>query len=50
MAKKLATKLVGIRLETDLARELRVYAAEHDTSVQAVVEQAVIAKIRNKGR
>lgn len=39
-------KLIGVRLDAGLAHELRVYAAEHETTMQAVIEQAVAAKIR----
>lgn len=42
------TKLVCVRLDLELARELRVYAAEHETTTQAILEAAVIARIRGR--
>jgi 2-keto-3-deoxy-L-rhamnonate aldolase RhmA len=40
-------KMVAVRLTADLARDLRVYAAQRDKSVQEVVERAVAAIVRH---
>lgn len=42
------TKLVCVRLDLELARELRVYAAENATTAQAILEAAVIATVRRR--
>jgi plasmid stability protein len=46
---KIKRKQLVVRLDENLIQELRVYAAQHKTTTQAVVEQAVIAKIRRGG-
>ena len=38
--------LVGVRLPVALARQLKVVAARHSTTVQALIEQAVVAMLR----
>jgi hypothetical protein len=43
MATKL--KLVGVRLTAELARDLRVYAAQREKTVQEVVERAVASVV-----
>jgi hypothetical protein len=38
--------LVGVRLPVALARKLKVAALRRDTSVQALIEEAVVALLR----
>jgi hypothetical protein len=40
--------LVGVRLPAPLARTLKVEAARRDTTVQALVEEAVRAYLKRK--
>lgn len=43
MAGKGKRVLVGVRLPVTLAKRLKVKAAQHDTSIQALMEDAVLA-------
>lgn len=40
--------LVGVRLPVTLARALKVRAAQRDTTVQALIEEAVRASLKRR--
>ncbi|HJQ65576.1 MAG TPA: ribbon-helix-helix domain-containing protein [Gemmatimonadales bacterium] len=40
--------LVGVRLPVPLARQLKVRAAEQDTTIQALIEEAVRAFLQRR--
>jgi hypothetical protein len=44
------TKLIGGHFSPELARELRVLAAEEDTTIQALLEEAIQLLLAKKAR